>query len=327
MRILTNFTRAPDFLDLPDGRRAEITRAERWDAVRRLIPSADLIIIDCRDNLVFKLAARFLLFPWTRRRLVAVDLVLRKPHGFRSRLGTLVKRRLLKRVDHFIHYFKDISGYTKYFGISPASSSFVPFKVNNRDAQLSPADIREEYIFTMGRSLRDYGTFIDAVAGLPYPAAIPEFSLDDFEGKDASFTWTRANLPGNLTVLPDSGTRTDLVRHLAGARLVVIPVQSSSLCASGLSTYLDAMFFGKCVIVTSGPGTSDLLTDQALLVPPHDVAALKDAICRVWEDASLRQRIARSGQEYARSLGGEAELMRRIFQQALAALPADRQPT
>jgi glycosyltransferase involved in cell wall biosynthesis len=286
MRILTNFMNSPQFIDLPGGGRTEIVRCEEWHEVRGLLGTADLIVVDCRDRLIYRIAMHFLLFPWKRKPLVAVDLVLRKPGGLWQWVNTQVRRLLFKRVDHFIHYFRDIAG----------------------------------YVFTMGRSLRDYDTYIRAVAELPYPAAIPAFSFDDFEGKDRSFCWNRDNIPRNLGILPDTGSRTDLVRNLAKARLVVIPTQASSLCASGLSTYLDAMHLGKCVIVSHGPGASDLLTEQALLVPPHDVGALREAIARVWEDDALRRGIAAAGRAYAQSLGGEEELLQRVFRQAVTAL-------
>jgi len=58
------------------------------------------------------------------------------------------------------------------------------------------------------------------------------------------------------------------------------------------------------------------------LVPPHDVAALKDAICRAWEDDALRKRTAEAGRKYAVSLGGEAELLQRVYQQCFRILKA-----
>jgi glycosyltransferase involved in cell wall biosynthesis len=311
---------SPEFIEAPGGQRAQVIRREAWREVRDLLGVADILVIDCRDLLIYRLAAHFLLFPWTRKPLIAVDLVLRKPLRLRHRLTALFKRVLLKRIDHFIHYFKDISGYTRYFGIQQARSSYVPFKVNIRDLQPSSGGVREEYIFTMGVSLRDYDTFIRAVAALPYRAAIPEFSFEHFEGRDRRFTWTKENIPPNLLILPDCGDQQDLLRNLSRARLVVVPTQADSLCASGISTYLDAMYLGKCVITSSGPGASDVLTDQALLVPPHDVTALQAAICRAWEDDALRRRTAESGYRYARSLGGEAELLQRVFQQCFRAL-------
>jgi glycosyltransferase involved in cell wall biosynthesis len=308
---------SPQFIERAGEERVEVICADAWPEVRKLLKSADIIVIDCRDLLLFRICIHFLFFPWTRKPLVAVDLVLRIPVHWKQRIGVLIKRLLLLRVAHFIHFFRDISGYTRHFGISAARSSYVPFKVNIQDIRLSPEEIGEDYIFTMGRSLRDYDTFIRAIAALPYPAAIPEFSFSDFEGKNAAFSWTKENVPPHLTILPDSGSSKDLVRNMAKARLVVIPTQASSICASGLSTYLDAMYLGKCVIISHGPGASDLFTDQVLLVPPHDVAALKDAIQRAWEDDSLRQRTAELGRNYALSLGGENEFLQRIFRHTL----------
>ena len=319
MKVLTNFLGAPDSMDLPDGRRLEFLKGETWTDLRRQLPVADLVVVNCGDALLYRMAARFMLMPWTRRPLVAVDLVLRRPTAPQSLLAAGVKRLLLAQVTHFIHYFKDISGYTKYFGISPTKSSFVPFKVNNMHLQVQTKDIGEDYVFTMGRSLRDYDTFIRAIAELPYPAAIPQFSFEAFEGKSASFHWDARNIPGNLRILPDRGGREDLIRNLARARVVVIPTQASSICASGLSTYLDAMYLGKCVVITEGPGASDLLTDQAVLVPPHDVQALKSAVLRVWENEELRRATADAGRRYAHALGDESKLLRRIFTQSVAA--------
>jgi glycosyltransferase involved in cell wall biosynthesis len=317
VRILTNFMNCPDFFDFPPNVRVEVIRADVWPEVISLLQRADIVVIDCRDVLLYRICTHFLLFPWTRKPLVAVDLVLRKPTGLRRRVAALAKRILLSRVQHYIHYFQDISGYTKHFGISRARSSYVPFKVNIRSVNLTSEDISEDFIFTMGQSLRDYDTFIRAIAELPYPAAIPEFSFDSFEGKDETFRWTRQNVPQQLTILPDSGSSADLVKNLARARLFVVPTQASSLCASGLSTYLDAMYLGKCVILSSGPGASDLLTEQALLVPPHDVGALRNTIRRAWEDDALRNRTASAGRRYALSLGGEPELLQRIFHRTL----------
>ena len=317
MRILTNFMNSPQFIEPAGDERIEVIRGDTWPEVRKLLGKVDVIVVDCRDLLLYKICLHFLLFPWTRKPLVAVDLVLRMPVHLKQRIGALIKRLLFLRVAHFIHYFRDISGYTRYFGISAARSSYVPFKVNIQDIRLSPTEIGEDYIFTMGRSLRDYDSFIRAVAELPYPAAIPEFSFNEFEGKDETFAWTTENVPPHLTILPDSGSSEELVRNMAKARLVVVPTQASSMCASGLSTYLDAMYLGKCVIISSGPGASDVLTDQALLVAPHDVAALKGAIRRAWEDDSLRKRTAESGRNYAQALGGEKEFLQRIFSETL----------
>jgi glycosyltransferase involved in cell wall biosynthesis len=319
-RILTNFMNSRGRIEVPSGGCAEVTCAETWPQFQQLLDSADIIVVDCRNRLIFKLAAYFLLRPWKRKSLVAVDIVLRKPLRLRDRASALLKRVLLRRVDHFVHFFRDVSGYTRYFGIGSARSSYVPFKVNIQGVRPSTADLTEEYVLSMGVSLRDYDTLIRAVAELPYPVVIPEYSFERFEGRDDTFAWTRDNLPRNVAILPDSGNPADLLTRLCRARLVVIPIRADSLCASGLSVYLNAMYLGKCVITSAGPGASDLLTDQAVLVPPHDVAALRDAIRRAWEDDGLRRRTAESGRRYAVALGGEPELLDRVYRQCFSAL-------
>jgi glycosyltransferase involved in cell wall biosynthesis len=324
MRILTNFMNSPESFESPSAGQVMVLKCENWAEIRRLLDGVDLVIIDCRDTLIYKLAAYMLLRPWRKIPLIAVDVVLRQPLRLRHKLSAVLKRVLFTRVDHFIHYFKDVSGYTRYFGITAARSSYVPFKVNINDIPLSPEEICEDYVFTMGVSLRDYDTFIRAISALPYPAAIPEFSFENFEGRDRSWEWTKDNIPRNLTILPDSGMRADLIRNLARARLVVIPTQANSLCASGISTYLAAMYLGKCVISTTGPGASDVLTDEALLVAPHDVSALQNAISRAWEDETLRRETAETGRRYAASLGGEPELLQRIYRRALEVVAIDR---
>lgn len=320
MRILTNFMNAPAEMEIAPGVGVKVARAETWRAFRQQLRGCDVAVIDCRDSLFSRTCAHFLAFPWTRRPLVAVDLVLRRPDRLKGRIGALVKRALFSRVDHYIHYFRDLSGYARYFGIRSERGSYVPFKVNAIDIELPPADFSEEYIIAVGRSLRDYDTYIRAIAGLPYPAVLSEYCFGEFEGRDASFPWTSQNVPPNLRIVPDSGKREEFVRYMAKARIVVIPTQASSLCASGLSSYLDAMYLGKCVIISQGPGASDLLTDQAFLVPPHDVEALREAIRTAWENDELRRCIAENGKRYASSLGGEEELLQRIFRRSVEAV-------
>ncbi|MCI0628017.1 MAG: glycosyltransferase family 1 protein, partial [Acidobacteria bacterium] len=75
------------------------------------------------------------------------------------------------------------------------------------------------------------------------------------------------------------------------------------------SVYLLAMGLRKCVIITEGPATRGLLTDEAIIVPQSDPAALADAIRRAWDDDDLRERTANAGRRYAERLQGEARLL------------------
>jgi glycosyltransferase involved in cell wall biosynthesis len=270
-----------------------------------------VLLINCNPALTFALAARL----WHKKSppLVSLDLVLRRPAGWRARVAHPLKRRLLRRVNHFIHYFRDLRQFDRIWGVGPHNSSFVPFKPNIRLPQRELADTPGEYVLCFGRSLRDYDTFFAAVERLPYPAAIAQPDVAQLREHGARFTRPLDRLPPNVTILPDDGSEHALVDIIRRARLFVVPVLATSFVASGISTSLDAMLLGRCVIGSEGPGMSDIYSGEILTVPPEDAEALAAMIRRAWEDEELRRRTAEAGRRYALSVGGEAELYQRVI--------------
>ena len=88
--------------------------------------------------------------------------------------------------------------------------------------------------------------------------------------------------------------------------MVVIPTKKRDFASTGTSVYLMSMALGKCVIISAGPTSDEILSDgQAVIVPPEDPLALRQAIQRVYEDDSYRNQIAQTGRGYALSLGNE----------------------
>jgi glycosyltransferase involved in cell wall biosynthesis len=315
MLILTNFERFPAEWTSATGQAGRGEIARTFDDFARGAKRADLLLINCDVAIALRLCALFLLFPWRRKPIVAVDFVLRQPG--KSGAALWLKRILLSRINLFVHYFHDIRGYDKYFGISPKRSVFVPFKPNIRYRFEVTPDLEGKYILCLGRSMRDYDTFFNAMERLPLPAAIPAPDFAQMTTHEARFTRSMDQLPGNVAVLEDDGSSESMFRILEGARLVVLPILKTSLCASGVSTYLNAMLMRKCVVLTDGPGASDVLTDQALICPSEDPTALASLIRRAWEDDDLRNRTADAGYRYALSLGGEPELRQRVVDAAL----------
>lgn len=311
MLILTNFERFPAEWSSSTGQSGRGEIARTFSDFAKSAKHADLLLINCDVAIALRLGALFLLFPWKRKPIVAVDFVLRQPK--KSGAALWLKRILLGRIDLFVHYFNDIRGYEKYFGISPQRSVFVPFKPNIRYRFDVTPDSEGQYILCLGRSMRDYDTFFTAVERLPWPAAIPAPDFEQMAKHEARFTRRMDQLPANVTVLEDDGSSESMFRILERARLVVLPILKSSLCASGVSTYLNAMLMRKCVVLTDGPGASDVLTDQALICPSEDVDALASLIRRAWEDNDLRNGTADAGYRYALSLGGEPELRQRVI--------------
>ncbi len=314
MIIVTNFVHFPSTWSAP-GQKVGSAIYARTAAEFLAHQGPDTVwLVNCDPHLTLRLAFRKLLRSGGPK-LVAVDLVLRRPKGFRDALPMSVKRFLLKRVDHFIHYFSDVRAYQETFGIDAARSSFVPFKANLAESHtLQPEQGSEQYILCFGRSMRDFDTFFDAVEQLPYPAAISRQDPAVLRTHGARFTRSWEQLPANLTVLDDDGGADAQVRILENAKIVVLPILKTSMVASGISSCLNAMSLGKCVIGTEGPGMSDVFQEgEVLVVPPEEPAKLAAAIRSVWEDTELRRKTADAGFRYAKAAGGEQQLYQRIL--------------
>jgi glycosyltransferase involved in cell wall biosynthesis len=270
-----------------------------------------VFLVNCDPELSFQLAAAL----WFRKEpsLVTVDLVLRRSYSIKSNIALYGRRVLLRRFSHHIHYFRDLSAYRQIYGITPEHSSFVPFKASLQFDEDLPPDGNGKYVLCFGQSMRDFDTFLCAMEILQYPAAIPEPDFALLRKHGSKFTRPLNKLPANVQVLPDDKSAEDQKRMLRDARLVVLPILKSSMVASGISTSLNSMLAGKCVIGTKGPGTSDIFNTELLLAPPENPEALAEVVRRAWEDAALRQRTAAYGQRLAKSLGGEPELYQRII--------------
>ena len=246
----------------------------------RLIPDirkTDILLIHESGSKVLWLVLLFWILPFLKKPIISVDIILRKPNSAKEKIVAGLKRILLRRVDHFIHYFKKLDGYENIYRISPNRSSYVPFKANlYGDPSLSERVSKEQgqYVFSAGWSLRDYDTFFEAIQKLNYPSAMFKPNIDRLGEHGARLTRRVENFPSNLTLLEDDGSRESWIRTFSKARVVVIPILKDSIRAAGISVYLDAMILKKCVVITDGPGVSDVLTDQALIVPR--------AIPRLW---------------------------------------------
>lgn len=286
-----------------------------WDGVPLFFQSfrSDVVLLnnDSRRLLGFCLLRYF--WPFGRCRLVSVDILLRRPIGWQQRLWARIKRLLLRKVDRFIHYFKDLEGYEKWYGISPAHSVYVPFKVNL--PKIPPREevaAEGEYVVTIGRSHRDLQTFIAAMRQVDYPGLLVYQDASIFRQHGTELDLSQ--LPSNLRAELHDGrmdTYNDFVRR---AKLVVLPIVADCISAAGISNYLLAMAFQRCVIISEVPATRGLLSDQAIIVPPADPLALARAIRQAWEDNQLRERTADAGRRYAEQMGVETRLLRDIVE-------------
>jgi glycosyltransferase involved in cell wall biosynthesis len=172
-------------------------------------------------------------------------------------------------------------------GLDPGRVEFVPLGVDDRF--FSPSEVPTGGpIVAVGRDLaRDYGTFARAVAGLERRSVIVASERN----------LRNVALPDGVEVRRDV-PYDELRRLYAAASCVVVPTHGDEYPygadCSGQTVLLDAMASARPVVVTRRDYVEDYVEDglAALVVPPGDADALRNAIVGVLEDPRLASRLA-----------------------------------
>jgi glycosyltransferase involved in cell wall biosynthesis len=149
------------------------------------------------------------------------------------------------------------------------------------------------YVLSVGRDLaRDYGTFLQALADLPRRVVLVA-KEENLAGLD---------VPRNVEVKLDIAPAE--VRDLyAGAACVVVPIHPEGHPAgtenSGTIALLEAMAVQRPAIVTDRPTLRDYVRpgETALVVPPRDPTALREAVARVLDDDTFAGVLARAARQ------------------------------
>lgn len=288
-----------------------------WAGMRenaRIAASCDAVLINTNAAPTMFFCALRWLWPRARFTLVSVDILLVEPHTRRQKLAAHLKRLLLRQVDLFVLFFKDLSGYQKHFGISEERAAFIPFKVNLWD-DLPPEEALSadgSYVLCCGRSHRDLPTFVAAskITGLPTVLLCQRRELMSEHG---AVLIDSRELPPNVREEVHDGARESWMEWLRNARVVVIPIRSGVISSPGVSTIMDAMALKKCVVITEGPATHGIIDGQALTVPAADPPALAAMISRVWNDDPLRHAVATRARRFALAMQGEQRLRRDVI--------------
>ena len=287
--------------------------------------AADLVILNIDQKRLMLAGLLRLLWPFARFRLVSADLILRPPKGPKDRVKVFVKRVLFSGVDRFVLYFRNLEGYERFYGIGPDRVTYVRFKVNGWDeieARERPAP-GGAYVLCAGRTLRDVGTFVEAMRRAGCPGLLLQ-QRRELLAEHGTAAW-ESGLPANVRLVVDESDQIGpYLDFISGARLVVIPRFKGDIAPTGISTYLVAMALGRCVVISAGPGAEDVLDGEAVVVPPEDPASLAEQIGRLWEDAGARSETAARGRAYAEEARGEERLLADILRASLGALPTGR---
>jgi glycosyltransferase involved in cell wall biosynthesis len=145
-----------------------------------------------------------------------------------------------------------------------------------------------EYIFSAGRSHRDYATLVEAVRELPVQLIV---NARDFNIRGI-------DPPPNVKINPFVNFEVYLAM-LQNARFVVVPLHPAKH-ASGETFIMQAMTARKAVIASRTFSTAEIIEPgvNGLLVPPGDVTALRLAIQDLLEYPEKAQRLGNTARQH-----------------------------
>ena len=173
------------------------------------------------------------------------------------------------------------------------------------DEELARDPAEDGPIFAGGRSMRDYRALLEIAPALPAPVRIAATA------KAAPGAAGVANVEVGELPHPEF---MDLMRR---AKLVVVPVEDRFERSAGQNTFLNAMAFGKTVVVTDTTGVRDYIEHRrtGLLVRPNDPRELREAIEWALDPANAAEVAAmrRRAREVARERFGPENYIAELF--------------
>jgi glycosyltransferase involved in cell wall biosynthesis len=163
----------------------------------------------------------------------------------------------------------EVATFPRTWGVDGSRVAFTPWPYT---IELLDRDVEEPEdggVFAGGDSLRDYDPLIAAAEQVPAQVVIATRRRDVIE---------RTDLPPNVRAGPVPHDR--FVQLMRRAAVVVVAMADTKDRSSGQTTYVNAMAMGKLVVAPDTLGIRDYIDDRVtgLLVPPGDVAALRDAL-------------------------------------------------
>lgn len=167
-----------------------------------------------------------------------------------------------------------------------------------------------KFVFTSGRSYRDYETLARAIDGTDVNVKV----------SGRPFNLAGVELPKNMETTGWLSNQ-EMQHYLYDTNFYVVPLQPITH-AGGDSSLLQAMGFGKAVVATRAPSTETYIKhgETGLLVEPRDIEGMRKAILHLWcnpEEAKRMGQAARRLFEENHTINHLAQRVYGIAQEVL----------
>lgn len=220
-------------------------------------------------------------------KLIIHTFIYKPKHGF---IGYIYKKYMhyvveSKYIDCFIvRSSSEIIYYEELFG-TKGKFKYAPFAMYaTAPSDTTPSD--DKYIFGVGRSNRDWDFLCESIKGTSYKAII------------ACDNYTSAKNP-NVTILNNCFNE-QMHDYLAKCYAVVIPLKDKNISA-GQMAFLEAMEYGKPVIVTESKGVTDYIQNNVTgFFINNTKKDLLNVLDTIYNDENLYDRVRVSAQKFVR---------------------------
>jgi glycosyltransferase involved in cell wall biosynthesis len=217
----------------------------------------------------------------------------------------------------------EVEKYKRMLSLAPEAISYSPHGWYDPMRWYVPGETKEaaalaqngRFIFTSGRSYRDYETLARAVTGTDVCVKVSSrpFNVDGFQ------------LPGNMESMGwlDYRVAQD---YMYECSFYVVPLQVIDF-AGGDSSLLQAMSFGKAVVATRAPSTETYLEhgQTGLLVEPGDAEGMRRAILHLWQNPDEALRMGKEARRRFEENHTMNKLAERVYAVALEVHGAQQQ--
>jgi glycosyltransferase involved in cell wall biosynthesis len=217
-----------------------------------------------------------------KKKLHILDSIyLNEPDKFKSKIKPFILRPFLQKVDYIhVNSTREIENYSKVLKIDRNKFWFYYYPSHVKNPRIIDSD--EGYILSAGKQYRDYATLIKAVKGTGYKLIIVS---DEGSMKEIS--------PCDEVTVFYNISKEKYFDLLFKSKFVVVPL-SSDFCSCGQIAFLDAMAYGKPVIVAKVTGSIDYIEDgkSGLFYEKGNELDLRSKIKLLNENKELRDSIA-----------------------------------